>query len=554
MSDGREDEMDQWIFHEGVRKSRLGRGAASSQHTAQAPVGSGLDAMEKVALYFGDRPDLPMVELGQIKEHEITLTFGDDVTLEAPFYQVSWDYRDQWAISHVDALGLATGDVHGHQTMALTAIGHSLSGSKILFNTNRWQILGSVGMARFTTSFMIGQVMEHATEPWTRDHHLWLVGYRELAQKLITFLAPYHDESRFHVVESLDQITADDLTGTSATIYVMGSSPATAEARERLGSESVGMITDTVVTEVAMFISEDEDGGATVVNAGTHGLRIWPNLVSEGDSLYEAMESAWSSPGRRYGSNHATADSVATAEFPITRMTGDAQQSTDTAGISIEELEALLERESFMPDHEQETVDTGPVEVVHEKPLPALERSSVPVLTKHFPAVESSVSLFGSPRIHGADGCTAGGKSAEAVAYLLLNGRSAQAADVITALWPEVDPAGRVAHTRGNRVANTIEDVLPGLFRGGSTWDISPVSTDLEAILAALANSTTPQELQEACAEIAVPLQGCAEWADEHRDRIVKQLRHALEEITDTALENDQFEMAKTARQLYKKL
>lgn len=562
MGNSREEKIDQWIFQEGIKNDRRSRIIPSStDQITHTPVGTGLDAMEKIAFYFGDRPQLPTVELGQIKEHEITLTFGQAVELEAPFFQVDDEHLDQWAITHPDALELSTGGVYGHQTMALTAIGNSLAGAKVLLNTSRWQLLGSVGLARFTTSLMVGQVMEQATEPWAQDQHLWLVGYQELGPKLVSFLASYHDESRFHLVESLEQITAKDLTGTSATLYVMGSSPASLEPYERIRSETVGMLTDTVVTELAMFISEDEDGAATVVNAGPYGLKIWPNLVGEGDHLYEAMDITWTKR-----QEEAKAAEEAVEELTVENFMPPTENPEEEAGatsISVADLEALMNQEVVVPDHEQTPVpDEEPacVEPVAEEPAPAVAEEEAqdpqpPSDTEAAaaPTTGPFLSLLGNPQIHG-EGTTAGAKAAEAAAYLQLHGLSAEAGEVTAALWPDADAEGHAARTRRTRTAKKIKDTWPGIFHNDTTWQIDPVPTDLEAITAALGPDGDPQEAVRACQGIEAPLQGCAPWADAHRERITAQLRQVLEEAADQALENDQFELAKAARQASKKL
>ncbi|MBD4564099.1 hypothetical protein GUG69_05895, partial [Xanthomonas citri pv. citri] len=162
-----EEKIDAWIFEQGIKEDRRRRIIPSStDRITHQPVGTGLEAMENVARYFGDHPELPIVELGSINHERISLTFAHEIEMEEPFYQVSEDYRDQWAITHEDALALETGAAYGAQTAALTAVGNGPDGMKIMLNTARWQVLGSVGLAQFTSALMVGQVMEQATEPW----------------------------------------------------------------------------------------------------------------------------------------------------------------------------------------------------------------------------------------------------------------------------------------------------------------------------------------------------------------------------------------------------
>lgn len=558
MGNDREEKIDQWIFQEGVKKDRRNKIIPSSTGSiTHTPVGTALDAMEKVAFYFGDRPDLPIVELGLIKEEEITLTFGEDVHLDSPFWQVADEHQDHWGITHHDALGLSTGDTYGEQTAALTAIGNSLAGAKVLLNTNRWHVLGSVGLARFSTALMIGQVMEQATEPWAKEHHIWLVGYQDLGPKLLNFLNRYHDESRFHLVQSVEQITADDLAGTSATLYVMGSTEASLKAYERISGQNVGMLTDTVLTELAMFISEDDDGAATILNATPEGMKIWPNLVGEGDPLYEAMEVTWAKHQDAAQEAQEAVESLTIEDFlqePSTAPEKPAQAAPAAPVISVEELEALVNFDSFTPDHEQPATEPTP----EPEPAPAAPAA----VTNQVPAdkpesdqnVEPALSILGQPQLRSAEGTVAGGKPAEAVAYLHLNGLSHDAVDLSQALWPDAENEGNTARIRRSRTAKKIKETLPDSFRNDTQWEIAPLTTDLDHVITALNQDGNPQEAISACQAIQTPLQDCAEWAVEHRQRIIEQLRQVLDDATGRALENDQFEVAKAARQASKKL
>ncbi|WP_104056275.1 MULTISPECIES: hypothetical protein [unclassified Arthrobacter] len=584
MGSDREEKIDQWIFQEGVKKDRRNKIIPSSTDSiTHTPVGTALDAMEKIAFYFGDRPELPIVELGLIKVEEITLTFGGDVHLDPPFWQVSEEHQDHWGITHNDALGLSTGTIYGEQTAALTAIGNSLAGAKVLLNTNRWQVLGSAGLDRFSTALMVGQVMEQATEPWAKEHHIWLVGYRELGPKLVNFLTHYHDESRFHLVESVEQIIADDLAGTTSTLYVMGSSDASLKSYERLRGLNVGMLTDTVVTELAMFISEDDDGGATILNATPDGMKIWPNLVGEGDALYEAMELTWKKHLEEAKEAQQAVESLTIEDFLPATPAAPKTSPEATPSISVAELEALVNFESVTPDHEKpaepepaqaETIQAEPAAAAEPEPAePAPEppaAAAEPEQAEPEPAQAEPVQaepaaklsqnfaaplcLLGQPQLHSDNGSAVTGKPAEAVAYLSLNGRSSDAVELSQKLWPEAENEGNTARIRRSRTAKKIKEALPASFRNDTAWEIDHLDTDLNRIINALTQEGNPQATLVACHSIQTPLQGCAEWADEHRDRIVQQLRQVLDDTTGRALENDQFEIAKAARQASKKL
>lgn len=590
MGSNREEKIDAWIFEQGIKEDRRRRIIPSStDRITHQPVGTGLEAMENVARYFGDHPELPIVELGSINHERISLTFAHEIEMEEPFYQVSEDYRDQWAITHEDALALETGAAYGAQTAALTAVGNGPDGMKIMLNTARWQVLGSVGLAQFTSALMVGQVMEQATEPWAADLHIWLVGYHELGPKLVAFLSKHHQESSFHLVETIEQITADDLAGAPATIYVKDSSPATVEVYNRIRSEHTGLLTDTVATEQAMFISEDEDGLATIVNAGPHGLRIMPNLVGEQHELYQAMEVIWEKREEEAQSAASAFENISVEDFA-------AESSSSTApevDVSAEALEAMFnapEAESTGaddrpqdPENTEELHSTssaaeadvsaetleamvnGPAagEAIEEQqPRTIAESTDLPELEEAGQVREEApespariqLSLMGKPEIHGASGESAGRAAGEAVAYLHLHGGHADVAAFSDAVWPDAENEGHAARIRRTRTAKRIRELLPDALSTENGWALAPVRTDVDDLLAHLEQGEETQEALEACAAVRSPLEGCHEWADEHRQALREKITHHLNEAVGLALENDHFKLAKAAREATKRL
>ncbi|MBX7555437.1 hypothetical protein K1Y78_48050 [Streptomyces sp. tea 10] len=633
MGSNREEKIDAWIFEQGIKEDRRRRIIPSStDRITHQPVGTGLEAMENVARYFGDHPELPIVELGSINHERISLTFAHEIEMEEPFYQVSEDYRDQWAITHEDALALETGAAYGTQTAALTAVGNGPDGMKIMLNTARWQVLGSVGLAHFTSALMVGQVMEQATEPWAADLHIWLVGYHELGPKLVAFLSKHHQESSFHLVETIEQITADDLAGAPATIYVKDSSPATVEVYNRIRSEHTGLLTDTVATEQAMFISEDEDGLATIVNAGPHGLRIMPNLVGEQHELYQAMEVIWEKREEEAQSAASAFENISVEDFatepssstdpevdvsaetleamfngPETGQTAkeddpqnhpDLEQNAGTGAAeedvaSAEALEAMFnapEAESAGADDQPQDpenteelhsassaaeadVSAETLEAMVNEPAAGKaikeEQPQTPAespdLSEHEEAgqvreespespARIQLSLMGKPEIHGATGESAGRAAGEAVAYLHLHGGHADVAAFSDAVWPDAENEGHAARIRRTRTAKRIRELLPDALSTENGWTLAPVRTDVDELLAHLEQGEETQEALEACATVQSPLEGCSEWADEHRQALREKITHHLNEAVGLALENDHFKLAKAAQKATKRL
>ena len=576
----REDQIAQWISKEDLRKKKQRERRkkiipSSTDSITHTPVGDPLDALASVARWFGDHPELPTVDMGLIKENEIKLTFNDPQELDHPFQFQSNDGGSHWTITHDDALSLDTGNTYGWQTAALTAIGNDPRGNKMLLNTNRFHLMGLAGLDQFISGIMIGQVMEQATEPWTAEHHIWLVGFREIGPKLVNFLTMYHDESYFHLVETVEQITADDIKGTTATLYVKNSNAASLEAYRRIRADNpdaVGMFTDSVVTERAMFISENDDGTGEICNAAPDTIPFFPNIVDENHQLYLAMEMYWDKHLKEAEQARQAAESLTIEDFlpaateaePEETPTPAAQErtgATSISNISAEDLEAMFNSGTA----ERDTPEPAETELVRE---PAEEPAEqIPAPTTAAPEVEAEpaavqpvaayapLALLGQPTLHSADGSLVTGKPAEAVAYLHLSGLTRESVDVAQAVWPEHESEGNAARVRRSRAAKAIKDALPETFRAEeSRWILDPLTTDLDQILTALTSDEDPQGTVRACEAIQAPLQGCAVWADEPRAQIVNQLREVLEGVMDRALDHDQFEIVKAVRQAIKKL
>ncbi len=562
----REEQIAKWISTENLRKKRRKKIIPSSTDSiTHTPVGDPLDAMANIARYLGDHPELPPVDMGLIKENEIKLTFDEPQELDYPFQFESNEGGSHWTITHNDALTLRTGNTYGWQTAALTAIGNDPNGNKMLLNTNRFHLLGLAGLDQFISSIMVGQVMEQATEPWTAEHHIWLVGYREIGPKLVNFLTMYHDESYFHLVETVEQITANDIKGTTATLYVKNSNAATLEAYRRIRADNpdrVGMLTDSVVTEQAMFISENDDGTGAICNAAPHSIPVFPNIIDENHKLYLAMEMYWDKHLKEAEQARQAVESLTMADFlPPTpeEVPAGAEERTGSTSISVEELEALWNGGTAKRDTPTEIAPV-PIQAPPEVIPAAAQAEPIQAPATLAPGPETvpaqaPLTVLGSPRLHGADGSLVEGKPAEAVAFLHFNGLTRNGVEVSQALWPESENEGHTARNRRSRTTKAIKEALPGTFRvEEARWIIDPLTIDLDQLTAALTTPGNPEDTLRACETIEAPLQGCAAWADEPRAQIVSQLREVLEGVMEQAIDNDQFEIAKAARQAIKKL
>lgn len=288
-----DDQLEEWIIQGDLKKERRSRIVPSStDRLASEDPGDGESAMEAVVAWMGAMLDLPVVEFAVLSPQTITLTFAEDVVLHEPWaspLEEPHHPSDQWGITHQDAFTLPRGEGYGWQAAGLTGLGTLSDGNRLLVSTCRWEILQIVGTEEWAHNLMITQVMSQAAEPWSAEHDIWLIGFGDTAEKLISFLSGEHPPHRFHIADSLTEVSALDLKGTTATLYVMGSSPETESQFQALQVSGIGMVTDLVITDKAMFLTE-RDGGAAVLGPFQRNLEIWPNLRED---LVEKMEQAW---------------------------------------------------------------------------------------------------------------------------------------------------------------------------------------------------------------------------------------------------------------------
>src|SRR5699024_9283648 len=288
-----DDQLENWIIQRDRKEEVRARIIpASAERLASENPGDGEAAMDSIAAWLGTHKQLPLVELGRISPSAITLTFSEDAVLPEPWVSPTGDRytaHDQWGITLQDAIELPRGDEYGWQIAGLTGLGTLADGSRGLFNTCRWEILQIAGTPEWTRTLMLTQVMNQAAEPWSTDHDIWLIGFGETAEKLMSFLAKEHQLHRFHVADSLTDVQEVDLRDTTATLYVMGADRDTELQFQALQTSGVGLMTDAIVTDEAMFLSE-RDRGLAVLGPFRQNLEIWPNHSA---SLIEKMEQAW---------------------------------------------------------------------------------------------------------------------------------------------------------------------------------------------------------------------------------------------------------------------
>lgn len=341
-----DDQLEEWIIQGDLKKERRSRIVPSSTDrlTSEDP-GDGESAMEAVVAWMNTMQDLPVVEFAVLSPQTITLTFAEDVVLPEPWVSpLEEPHRpnDQWGIPHQDAFTLSRGEGYGWQAAGLTGLGTLSDGNRLLVSTCRWQILQIVGTEEWARNLMITQVMSQAAEPWSAEHDIWLIGFGDTAEKLTSFLSGEHPPHRFHIADSLTEVSVPELEGTTATFYVMGSGPETEAQFQALQISGVGMVTDLVVTDKAMFLTE-RDGGAAVLGPFQRNLEIWPNLRED---LIEKMEQAWQLTEELARQKAAAADFSQLLETPAETPSSEEKSPEQIK----EDFEALMAQSNVTAD------------------------------------------------------------------------------------------------------------------------------------------------------------------------------------------------------------
>lgn len=590
-----DDKLEAWIIRDSLKKDRRSRIVLpSSERLVSESPGDGEAALESIATWLSTQKKLPVVELATLSRRVISLTFAEAVELAAPWVSQArggGGSHDQWGITLQHAMELPNGEGYGWQVAGLTGMGTLADGSRGLINTSRWGILGIAGTPEWTRHLMITQVMNQAAEPWSKGQDIWLVGYGETADKLISFLAPYHQPYRFHSADLLEQVSTSDLEGKNSTIYVMGADAQTEKQYTALGMPEVGLITDQIISDQCMFLSERTEGGA-VLGPFSMNLEIYPNISPE---LIEAMERAWEANERLVREQAVAADYSELLSEINTERSG-AEDTDEEINARFEALVTDLEEpvaedstDDREPSSSQESAhvaieatstegeDVAPLEKVtktededmlgHELQVPGEQAvSKIPGLIESPDAITGSdavnaldtsiagirLTLFG--KVHAEAGATElKGRHAEALALLSLSTEPISPQQISEALWPEDETEGHTARTRRSRLLAKIRECVGEVVKTDAEgWALEPghIATDYDEVLQVLSNEPIHQRatIIEACAKVSSPLDITNPWATEFRERMHGDLHRILSDLKDRAIDADAFDVAKAAK------
>lgn len=552
----RENDIDQWIIRGAAKKEQQSRvvPTAADQLTSADP-SRGEAAIENVASWFGAERNLPAVELAQVSPVAVKVTFIEPVMMPDPWINEHNEAEsDTWALTHDQAMSLPRSAVYGDQMTSLTGLGNIIDGRRIFASTSRWGLLNIAGTADWVESLMIGQVMNQAAEPWSADCNIWLVGFGETAEKLTSFLSSYHPIHRFRTVDRVSEINAEEITRSTATVYVRNvENEDRAEILALSEAPDVGIIADRILSERHMFLTEGEDGGA-VMGPFERDLEVYPNIAPE---AVEAMEAAWEA-------EEAYAEEVvAAADFSQLLRSDDDEGEDSVSGNSDETVSATEENTEIPPrpstppppfdDGESKREETEPPERNTADTDDPVQEDDAPAATE---AGKIELHLLGDLRAVTESGEVTG-RNAMALALLSFNDHPIPVQEVSERLWPGDDAAGHTARTRRSRLLSALRDKAGAYVTADEDgWVLTtPSTSDFHTTLQTLGTdpNTNEEEIIGACDRIALPLSENTQWTQE-RDTMIELLRNALHVLKERAVESEAYDVAKAVKRAEDKL
>lgn len=563
-----DDQLEKWIIQrerESDYRSRII--PASTDRLASTDPGDGEVAMETIAAWLGEHDQLPLVELGRIFPGAITLTFSEEAILPEPWVSAAGDpylAHDQWGITLQDALDLPRSDQYGWQVAGLTGLGTLTDGSRGLVNTCRWEILQIAGTPAWTRNLMLTQVMNQAAEPWSVEHDLWLIGFEETAEKLMSFLAKEHPRHRFHTALSLQELAASDLQGTTATLYVMGADRETELQFQALQTSGIGLVVDSVITDEAMFLTE-RDGGQAVLGPFRQNLELWPNLSPE---LIEKMEQAWLVTAELAKQKAAETDFNAFLTQQVHEASGDPQEQadlglTDEIHPSENVVETEVSSESADQENELDSVVNTQGQVATAEPDDLAEDTlaeSEGVLPENTVGENQEISLqiLGKPTVKTPKGELTG-RHAALLTILKLAQDPVPPQHISELLWPGDETQGQTARTRRSRLLAKVREHLGDLVEmedGDWTLQQDVLRSDYDLLLTAINDTpiTKTDTLLRACQKVTRPLEVAETWAEPYRATVTTELSKALSGLKDRAVEAEEFDIAKAVKSALRQL
>jgi hypothetical protein len=273
----REKRIEQW----------LSDADGTFNHDAR-PGGVGLAGLENISRWLSTQPETPMVSMAWVTPDSIHLFFAQETSLVGVPWKEGAD-ASEWIINARDALQLPTGSSFASQMSALTGLGDTPDGCKVLYNLTRMQRIGANGTSELSHGFIIGMVMEMAGQAWTAEHDIWLIGHGELGEKIINFLAPFHQN--MYSAEKISEVPTAALQGRSATLFVMGSTEGDLAAFGRVATAGTSIVTDTIPgNEVTLAVDIRTNTTAQVLPLD---YEIFPVMVTTEDEVYLAMDAQW---------------------------------------------------------------------------------------------------------------------------------------------------------------------------------------------------------------------------------------------------------------------
>lgn len=523
----REERIEQWLTQEGQRKKKAKKRRekivpAVADAIGGGDIGQGLEVMGNLSYWLGDHPELPGVEVVIVNPTDIDICFMGPEPTELPeqFELVNPEAK-AFRITHPDVANLpTTGTRRGWQLEGVVPIGNfaetdeSGVSPRWMFNLPKIKFLGLTGVDGFAQGMLLGTAVEHVAAEWARDHHIWLCGFGEDAQRVRGASAAYHSDDALHIVESFTDITAEDVSNGAHTAYVKNASVSDLEHFRAIESGQFGLVSDDILEERAIYLSETYDGVADLLPDSTP---IFPNMIMPGSPEYMVLESYY----RDMLAAQKKFESLTPDDF-LTETNDEAPSSVEDEAIyqMINDYNAERGNTSNETANVPETSDSE-----EETPFDEPTNEAQPV-----DSPEYQLGLLGQIRVLDGEELDSS-RAAELLAILhTTDTDELSGVDVTLMLWPEDSPKGENARSRRKRLSAKVREIAPDVVNFGREWslenemltDLSLLDQDQEAEHPSRAQTCALLEL------VDTPLMGAGPWAEPLRHQLRQRVRDWL--------------------------
>jgi ElaB/YqjD/DUF883 family membrane-anchored ribosome-binding protein len=534
----REERIEQWLTQEGQRKKKAKKRRekivpAVADAIGGGDIGQGLEVMGNLSHWFGDHPELPGAEVVIVSPADLDICFMGPEHPDLPEqFELVNPEANAFRITHQDAAELpTTGTRRGWQLEGVVPIGNFAEADESgisprwMFNLPKIKFLGLTGVDGFAQGMLLGTAVEHVAAEWARDHHIWLCGFGEDAQRVRAASASYHSDDALHIVDSFTDITAEDVSSGAHTAYVKNASPRDLEHFRAIESGQFGLVSDEILEERAIYLSETYDGIADLLPDSTP---VFPNMIMPDSPEYLVLESYY----RDMLAAQKQFESITPEDF-ITDTTDEAPGDFDDAAIHQMMADYTAERadaNTATANAPEASASEGTDSTASDDPEDVPVSSEQETADQPVDPPEYQLGLLGQIRVIDGDEQDSS-QTAELLALLHTTDEDElSGVEVSQMIWPEDSPRGETARSRRKRLSAKVQDLAPDVVNLDGGWSLeNEMLTDLSLLdQDQQAEHPTRAQTRVLLDLVETPLVGAGQWADESRDQIRQRVHDWL--------------------------